>query len=172
VKLPGLDKKIAIKPMNFHRLGIFVKERANKASKFECLEHASEICSKCNLDFGIVNHLTTLSSSGRPLNLETIEYAAEAHFATVKRAEMDEISVEVDKDFPMECQGLQSMDKRFILKALLESKPKSLLVAAATAGMATFSGRGTPVVRPYLIPHLETLLSTDNTGKGLATAGG
>jgi hypothetical protein len=89
--------------MNFHRLGVFVTERANKASKFECLEHASEICSKCNLDFGIVNHLTTLCSSERPLNLETIEYKEEAHFATVKRAEMNEISVEVDKDFPMEC---------------------------------------------------------------------
>jgi hypothetical protein len=148
VKLPSLDKEIAIKPMNFHRLGVFVTERANKVSKFECLEHASEICSKSNLDFGIVvNRLTTLtaSSSGRPLNLETIEYKEEAHFATVKRAEMNAISVEVDKDFPMDCQGLQSMDKRFILNALLETKPKSLRVAAATAGMATFSGRGTPV---------------------------
>jgi hypothetical protein len=37
------------------------------------------------------------------------------------------------------------MDKRFILNALLETKPNSLRVAAVTAGMATFSGRGTPV---------------------------
>jgi hypothetical protein len=46
VKLPSRDTKIAIKPTNFNRLGVFVVERANKARKFECLEHASRICSK------------------------------------------------------------------------------------------------------------------------------
>jgi hypothetical protein len=70
----------------------------------------------------------------------------------------------------MECQGLRSSDQRIILKALMETKPKSLLVAAATAGMASFSGRATPVVQPYVIPHLETCLSTYNKGKGRATA--
>jgi hypothetical protein len=39
------------------------------------------------------------------LKLETIGYKAEVHFAIVKRAEMEEISLEADKDFPMECQG-------------------------------------------------------------------
>lgn len=113
VKLPSYDKKIAIKPTNFHRLGVFLAKRANKACKFECLAHASEICTKCNLDFGIVNHLTTLSSSGRPLNLETIEYAAEVHFATVQRAEMDEISLEVDRDFHNGVSGLTEYGQAF-----------------------------------------------------------
>jgi hypothetical protein len=53
------------------------------------------------------------------------------------------------------------MDKGLILKALLEIKPKSLLCwSLLRQAWATFIGHGTPAVRPYVIPHLETLLST------------
>jgi hypothetical protein len=112
--------------------------------------------------------LSELRSSGGPLTRQTIEYAADAHFATVRRS--GEVVFEFDRDFPMECQGLQNTDKRFVLKALLESKTKSLLVAAGTAGMASFSARAEHPIRPYVIPHLETFLSAYNTGEDRANA--
>jgi hypothetical protein len=54
---------------------------------------------------------------------------------------------------------LKNAEKRLVLKALLSSKDKSLLVAAAKAGMACFAGRSCAATRPYTVPHLEALLA-------------
>ena len=70
-------------------------EHANKALELECLAHASKIRSDCNLDFGIMNHLSDLFYSGGPLTPQTIEYVADAHFVTVRTDEAGEVVFQI-----------------------------------------------------------------------------
>jgi hypothetical protein len=158
VKLVGPASTIAIKATNFHRLAVFVVERQKKARKFECFEHGSEVCSDCSVDFSIVNQLSKLLFTGVVLSRDTVERYADTHFASIEHPETDYMG-KSDADFPFECQGLQSTEKRFLLKALLKSKDESLLVIAAIAGMACFGGRNLAATRPSTIPHLEALLT-------------
>jgi hypothetical protein len=159
VKVAGHASIIAAKASNLHRLGVFVVERKEKkkARKFECFAHGSEVCSGCSVDFFIANHLSKLCFTGAVLSRDTIETFAETHFASIKQP--FGAGSTFDIDFPAECHGLKNAEKRLVLKALLNSKDKSLLVAAAKAGMACFAGRSCAVTQPYAIPHLEALLA-------------
>jgi hypothetical protein len=161
VKLVGHASTIAVKPTNFHRLAAFVVERKGKkkARKFECFEHGSEVCSECSVDFSIANQLSKLCFTGVLLSPDTIERFADTHFASIQHPDADYGIYQVHADFPIECQGLQSTEKRILLKALLESKDKSLLVVATIAGMVCFGGRSLAASRPSTIPHLEALLN-------------
>jgi hypothetical protein len=177
VKIGGASI-IAVKPTNFHRLAVFVVERKGKkkARKFECFEHGYEVCSNCSVDFSIVNHLSKLCFTEAVLSRDTVERCAESHFASIiipssytdpggyfGDSDADGCCQgETDAAFPIECQGLQSAEKRFILKALLESEDESLLVVATIAGMACFGGRSLSLTRPNTIPHLEALVTVLN----------
>jgi hypothetical protein len=161
VKVAGHPRVITIKPNNFHRLGVNSADRPGKARKFECSLHRSEVCSQCSLDFGIANHLSKIHFSNGPAQLsrDSIEQIAETHFAIIEAPDGDVESKFLVKDFPMECQGLQDDDKRFVLKAVLETKEdKSLRMAATAAGLACFGARSENVTRPYTFPHLEALV--------------
>jgi hypothetical protein len=158
VKIVGHAATIGVKPTNFHRLAVSVVERQKKARKFECFEHGSEVCSDCSVDFSIANQLSKLCFTGVVLSRDTVERYADTHFASIEHPEIDFMN-KSDAEFPFECQGLQSTEKRFLLKALLKSKDESLLVIAAISGMACFGGRSLSATRPSTIPHLEALLT-------------
>jgi hypothetical protein len=180
VKVCGHASIIAVKPTNFHRLAVFVVERKGKkkARKFECFEHGSEVCSKCSVDFSIANHMSKLYFTEAVLSRDTVERCAESHFASIiipsnytdpggTFGDFDSNSGgysrgETDAAFPIECQGLQSAEKRLILKALLDSEDKSLLVVATIAGMACFGSRSLALTRPNTIRHLEALVAVLN----------
>jgi hypothetical protein len=160
VKVAGHPCVNNIKPDNFHRLGVNSADRPGKSRKFECSLHRCEVCSQCSLDFGIANHLSKIHFSSGPAQLsrDSIEQIAETHFAIIEMPDGD-VQFKSIMDFPMECQGLQDADKRFVLKAVLETKEdKSLRMAATAAGLACFGARSQSVTRPYTIPHLETLV--------------
>jgi hypothetical protein len=105
VKVAGHASIIAAKPSNLHRLGVFVVERKekNKARKFECFAHGSEVCSGCSVDFFIANHLSKLCFTGAVLSRDTIETFAETHFASIKQP--FGAGSTFDIDFPAECHG-------------------------------------------------------------------
>jgi MYND finger len=164
VKLPNHPSTLAVKPSNFHRLGVHVhasSKSEKKTSRFRCAEHGNEVCVPCCLDFSIVNHLCKLHAGNiatGSLTKEAIEKISEMHFATITRADEDRETV-FDKNFPMECQGLVDSEKRVVLKALLESsQPRSIHSVAAIAGLTCFGARAEVVSRPYAVMHLKELV--------------
>jgi hypothetical protein len=96
--------------------------------------------------------MSKLRNAGQSLPDSFLEQIAQTHFASIKRDWKGESKPE--PDFPMECHGIDSERSRRILKALLDSNDKSMEVLSSVIAITTFSARVSPVVQPYLHPHL------------------
>ena len=152
---------LAIKPCNLHRLGVRIHwaEGASVGGdvrRVTCSAHASDCCSTCCLDSGILNHLLSLrlSSSAKRLSLDDVKRVADAHFAKLPKAD--------DRNFAGTMVGmvdaLSDENRRLVMRAALQIERPSLVVAASVAVMACFAARHHVTLQPEVVKYLANVL--------------
>ena len=152
---------LAIKPCNFHRLGVRIHwaegaSLGGDVRRITCSAHASDCCSTCCLDSGILNHLLLLrlSTSAKRLSLDDVKRVADAHFAKLPKAD--------DRNFAGTMVGmvdaLADGNRRLVMRAALQIERPSLVVAASVAVMACFAAQHHVTLQPEVVKYLANVL--------------
>lgn len=130
-------KNLAIKPQNFHHIGVFCRKRKKKSRVFECV-HGLQVCDSCYLDFTTVNRLTELKYNKQDMtSTHAVEQVSEMYFSSFDYHADGKGRFISGK---IECEGMEKHEKqRFILNALLEANvPMTLNAEVAKTAYVTY----------------------------------
>lgn len=127
LKLQNHPSNIAIKPINFRRLGICMVTKSNEGIEFFCNKHGHVICTTCCIDTAIPNQLLNLKNRLGSVLSATVGAITAAHFASLVLSESGAIITngKLDPGLPMESYGLDDPIAQTQLMSLLNTEDKS-----------------------------------------------